>query len=224
MKHLLPILLASTLIATPARARGSDDLALDQVHLADGRIQSTISGDADKAQTFTVGLEGFLKRVDVFVLWGAREDPLLIDVRSTLDGAPTESDSSVLASAVIPAQAVREAPDHLVRFDLPDPGIHVRQGDVLAVALRTRTGFYEFLGGGPYELGSRYFRRPAIGFVTWERDELLGDFAFKTYVRLPRPAPLASPVGMLVLLAALLGTVVSVGGARGSPGSCGSSG
>src|SRR5262245_30932456 len=132
MRFPLPTFLAPILIAGGARGQEGDDLVLDQIHLGDGQIQSTISGDADKAQTFTVGLDGFLKRVEVFVKWGARDDPLLIDVRSTLDGVPTESDSSVLASAVLPAQAVRDAPDNLVRFDLPEPGIPVRQGDVLA--------------------------------------------------------------------------------------------
>src|SRR5262249_20349282 len=142
-----------------------------------------------------------------------------IDVRSTLNGAPTENDNSVFASAAIPAQAVRDAGDHLLRFDLPEPGIPVRQGDVLAIALRTRTGFYEFLGGGEYERGSRYFRRPAIGFMTWERDELLGDFAFKTYVRPAHQAPLADPSGMFLLFAVLVGM-----GARLVRGGLGQSG
>jgi hypothetical protein len=176
---------------------------LDQVHEPNGAIASNVKITADKAQTFTAGISGLLSRVDVFVRLGGGRSDLVVDVRPTKGGVPAESDTDVLASFRVPAAAVREAAGNVVSLDTRPFGIVVRSGEVLAIALGTDGGFYSFLGGGEYSGGARYFRRPDIGFVTWERDDSLGDFGFRTFVVPGRGVPAASG-WVLGALAALL--------------------
>jgi len=155
---------------------------------------SGISGEVDKAQTFTVGLAGTLARVDVDIQRADATvtDPLLFDVRATTaGGAPIESNSTTLASLSIPAVNV-SLTRGFFSVDVSAFGIPVTPGEILAIVLR-KPGEpdvdYSWFGNqsGGYPAGAGYFRNPTAGFATWTP---LGeeDLGFKSFVAVPAPS------------------------------------
>ncbi len=168
----------------------------------------------DWAQTFTVGITGVLDSVTVK---GGRAnlpiEPLLIDVRLTVAGVPTESDAgaNILGSVVLAPGDVPQAYGDIVA-DLSGFAINVSVGDVLAIVVRSATGssadpgYYELRGRAPggYDGGGAFVRigagdtwHPYASFPTL-------DIAFSTYVN-----PVPEPGSIAILVAAALGLTAS---------------
>ncbi|MEM7232106.1 MAG: hypothetical protein AAF517_08030 [Planctomycetota bacterium] len=176
-----PLFALFVLFSLPANLYARD--AVDQVHIPNGDLGSIVKDAADKAQTFTVGFSGTLARVDLFVEKGSERDDLIFDIRPTDDaGVPMNNDELVLASRVISPEEVAAAVDGVLKIELDDDAFDVEAGDVLAISLRTGTGFFSWIGGGEYDRGGRFFRRPPIGFPEWSDDGAGQDFGFRTYV------------------------------------------
>jgi len=129
-----------------------------------GNLQGTC-GQPDNAQTFTVGLAGTLSAIHVKVQRNGSND-LVIDVRNTVGGSPTEDDGAVLADTTITASSLPFGTPTWIEFNVAPAGINVEVGDVLAIVLRvpdtTTPANYFWLGGGsnPYAGGQRWGRSP----------------------------------------------------------------
>ena len=205
-------------IAAPTSAHAAPILDQAFVPPSDMHFQAGIFGAPqpfgriDLAQTFTVGITGFLSQIDVFVLHSGASGPgpLLLDVRSTIGGVPSESDIAVLGHASIQSDAMPIGPPPLfhafVSFDLSPFAIPVVAGDVLAIVLRSdSTSVFSWGGiaGNPYGGGQNFNRRGPLG--TWEQPPSIvaGDFGFKTYVTpVPEPSSLAlAGFGIVALVA-----------------------
>ncbi len=109
------------------------------------------SNEYQQSQTFTVGRTGSLTAVDVYVIALERENnPLVVDVRRVVNGAPTTGDSGphILASATIAKQNVPTAASlpgplngsevwggPMLHVDLPD--FPVSAGEQLAITVRS---------------------------------------------------------------------------------------
>lgn len=176
-------------LAAPCFAAAS----LDQYHdplIWPGSDGSFIGRWGQAAQSFTVGYTGSLSYLDLLVVRSdLMEAPLLVDIRSTLNGKPGGSLSHVSVAAVdVPRSR------GWLRVDIPD--IEVEQGQQLAISLDAEvTGDYRFYRwifpamdhvrdtppekylGGEFWLdeGSGWF--PAFGDAD--------DHAFRTYVDRP---------------------------------------
>lgn len=167
----------------------------------------------DWAQTFTVGITGVLDSVTVK---GGRAnlpiEPLLIDVRTTVAGVPTEGNAggNILGSVVLAPADVPPAYGDIVA-DLSGFAINVSVGDVLAIVVRSATGssadpgYYELRGRAPggYDGGGAFVRigagdtwHPYASFPTL-------DIAFSTYVN-----PVPEPGSILMFVAAALALTV----------------
>jgi hypothetical protein len=106
------------------------------------------------AQTFTVGIPGILARVDVGISSnGQLTDPLLFDVRPTVNGVPVEAEAAALFSAAL-AQDQLPFPAHYVTFDVSAAHIPVVPGEVLAIVLRNDAQ-WDGLFGDPNPGGRR---------------------------------------------------------------------
>ncbi len=204
LSHGLTAAVVSVVLALSAAAAPM----LDQQYTAPSdNIGPTPWGlPVDWAQTFTVGITGVLDSVTVK---GGRAnlpvEPLLIDVRTTVAGVPTESNigGNILGSVVLAPVNVPPAYGDIVA-DLSGLAINVSVGDVLAIVVRSATGssadpgYYELRGRAPggYDGGGAFVRigegdtwHPYASFPTL-------DIAFSTYVN-PVPEP-----GSSVILAA----------------------
>ena len=102
---------------------------------------------SDKAQTFTVGITGKLTGLDVWVdRRPAVVQPLVMDIRRTQAGVPSEADTGpdILASEALPATlfvtapgAIDPPPATLSHIELNAKSFPVVAGDVLAIVLRS---------------------------------------------------------------------------------------
>jgi hypothetical protein len=201
---------------------------LDQV--SDSTINNSENGFSqivDKAQTFTVGLTGFLTRVDIKLHNAASPPPThdaLFDLRTTAGGLPTEPNAggNILFSASIPPSAVPNLglfDDNVpwLSVDLGAARFPVTAGEVLAFCLRTDEpggGFFAnyYLAGSNenvYPAGTVYYRNLGTQFpqLTWaEVEPAFGgpgnDVFFRTWVD---PVPL--PPTVVLLGSGLLGVV-----------------
>jgi len=150
----------------------------------------SVSGEAPFAQTFTVGIEGRLSRVDLAVFGHA---DVTIDIRRTSLGVPLLSDERAdqLGRAHV---TPRPFPRGLVSVDMRPFNIAMMPGDVLAVVLRG-DGVHNWLvahdADATYPGGEAFVREGA----DWQTlDELFptisqADFQFQTFV--PEPASLS---------------------------------
>ncbi|HOW68300.1 MAG TPA: PEP-CTERM sorting domain-containing protein [Candidatus Paceibacterota bacterium] len=170
---------------------------LDQQYAPTQRGGLPIDLTQTVVQTFEVGLSGVLDRIDMEIARSIVPAPegLTFEVRSTLpDGSPA---SSVLAGIFILAESVSTS-FQFISVDLKPFGLKVREGDVLAMVLRTDDGLRE--GGydpfvwhgdapGDYSRGTVYIDR-GTGFGL-----LSGyDLGFRTYIdttAIPEPSSLA---------------------------------
>ena len=171
----------------------------------------SVSSDFDRAQTFTVGITGFLTRIEL-PLGKSLDTPdaseLQIDIRpSDQFGVPLEDDSSVLATAVVLGSEVDTVAGVNILYEIVfDPGAPaVSQGDILAIVLTSDVSrvvpveSFRWVGdaAGGYA-GGDHFNRSA----SWNSQ---GDFdaAFRTYV--PEPSGAATAGAALAALVALAG-------------------
>lgn len=155
----------------------------------------------DHAQTFTVGTDGLLTRVDVLVRRGLDvQEDLKFDIRTVSAGIPDSDDGSALASAIIPwsifppPQMPAPFTDLIwVSVDLSVKTLPVIEGQEYALVLQSNAGpvaGYEWGGaeGNQYTDGSGYFR---VSDGAWTEDigaitDTPIDWGFRTHL-IPTP-------------------------------------
>jgi len=165
-------------------------------------------GEPDNAQTFTVGMGGILSAIHVKVQRNYGND-LVVDVRNTVGGTPTEADGGALAVATVAASSLSLRTPTWVEVDVASAGIAVSPGDILAIVLRvpdsaSPASYYWLCGGSdPYPGGHRWGRS-----TTWFGGVLGGtwngsyaqfattDMDFRTFVESGSPIP--APAGILL--------------------------
>jgi len=155
--------------------------AFDQSIMPINDDSHTVIGTHDNAQTFTIGINGMLTMIDLYINKLATTDSdLLFDIRLTNNGRPVESDdgNDLLVSMVIPKDDVPFKTDSYlfhnpVSIDLSPYGIFVADGEILAITLRT-----EKLGPAQYKWnlirtgftrGGAFIRGSNVG-PTWIMD------------------------------------------------------
>ncbi len=153
----------------------------------------------DKAQTFTVGIEGQLVQVDALIRrnFTGATDSLIMDVRETSGGVPIEDDATTLASVPFSAASVSETLG-FYSFDISSFGVQVQAGDELAIVLREDNGDVGvgivWFGQcpGPYAGGKEFSRFPP-GIPTWAPPNCplggTGDLGFRTVIEPSNKAP-----------------------------------
>jgi hypothetical protein len=161
---------------------------LDQVCEAEFNSDMGFYRYLDRAQTFTVGLTGFLTQVDIKVhRTGTLSEDILFDVRTTAGGLPTEPNvgANILFNAVIPKTDV----PLVDRWnDVPWTSVYlgagsfsVTAGSMLAIALQTDDQEVCWLAGNylnPYPSGISYSRD---NDVNWDSHPDT-DMFFRTWV------------------------------------------
>jgi hypothetical protein len=183
-----------------------------------------VARDIAAAQTFTVGTTGTLVGLDLFIgRFGANVGPLLVDLRSTKGGVPTEDDRGVrahiaIASTTFPNTGFGGAVDGM-SIDLSALGLSVVAGQMLAFVVRspdsvpTPTGSpqYALVGStASYAGGAAFYRAPSLGVGSFTPvpSSAFDDYAFRTFVdseALPEPAPVSEPATVLLMGSCLAG-------------------
>jgi hypothetical protein len=169
----------------------------------------------DRAQTFTVGLTGFLTKVDMQVYTGNTPPPtndLLFDLRTTMGGIPSEPNSgtNILFSVAIPASAVPVPVNDIVPWTSVDLGlaaIPVTAGEVLAFCLRSNEIGLDYVLVGSdtnsYSAGGLYYRILGTQSPQWANTfGVDDDLFFHTWVD---TAPVPLPPTFWLLGSGLLG-------------------
>lgn len=218
--HWLAACAVCALLCLP---RGATAAVLDQSYEppttepGGGLSYGAIRSDVDSAQTFTVGVSGRLDRVDVAIYrQGSNlQEPLRVDVRRTVNGAPAEADSPVLASFELPPERLPVPlpnpgdPVTFTSLDLSDFDIHVEPGDVLAIVAQSEAidaagPVYAWrlgpFGGDHYPRGGFFQRDAEGGHFVEGTGVLLDDAGFRSYVTVPEPTAAALLVGLPYLL------------------------
>jgi hypothetical protein len=171
--------------------------------------------EVEQAQTFTVGITGLFTGFDI---WMTRDRsttlPVLFDIRRTVSGAPTESNSGadILAAGSIDTSQFdisftvpNSPPSVLPHVELNQQSFNVVVGDVLALTLRSDAvapdmaiSPLSWRGNltGQYANGAEYHR--VLG--AWQMGTAgLQDQVFRTYVTaVPEPSSV-----LLVITAAI---------------------
>lgn len=171
-------------------AGGADAAVLDQVSdTTEVSIITTINHHYDKAQTFTVGMDGVLQQLDLY-LGRSSYYPvdLIIDIRETVAGLPLEDDANTLVSLVLsPGQVPADA--DWVSLDLGPDAPVVSAGDHLAIVLRAAAagGDYWWYGDGSdsYGQGQLCHRILDDANPVWEASLFPYDTHFRTWVEVP---------------------------------------
>ena len=182
---------------------GPKSEVLDQENLLDGTLggqgfgrYDNGSGDPDPsgtsfdwqtAQTFTAGVSGTLTRVKLPVrnLFGATE-PVIVEIRAVVDGAPDTLDSGLLGSASLPAadfaSVLNDDPSTWPSFDVSNLGIHLVQGHVYAFTARSvdPAGFlFNPESSMEYSGGEHFYKNAALG-EAWNTNP--DDLGFQIFV------------------------------------------
>ncbi len=176
------------LVAVGGASLAPAEIILDQVNASNEyRVDTGLTASTVwRAQTFTTGISGQLSRIDLDIyLRQFASGSILLDLLSTNAGVPT---STVLAATSLPSSSV---PPHIsqhgfVSFDLTAMNIHVTEGEVLAIALRSSND--QLIGGWVgghtnYAGGQFYYNYPTNnnGWVVFSPPDEY-DLYFKTYV------------------------------------------
>jgi hypothetical protein len=188
---------------------------LDQHHVPLDPVNGSaaIHSVVEWAQTFTVGISGRLVRIELLAGRDieAPQGNLLIDVRPTIGGAPSEDNETVLYSATVSPTALPHFSDFPLPFEFLaldlGPGIPVLAGDVPAIVLRSPESLRIGYGWGLttceasecpdlYPFGEAFVN---VGGEGWRRSQLGIDAVFRTYVD---PTDLPAPSSLALLLAA----------------------
>ncbi|MTW23165.1 hypothetical protein [Allochromatium palmeri] len=180
MKKIL-LILSNILIFNSAFAVQVLDQSYDiqgGASLPEVRISNTL------AQTFTVGITGYLGSVK---LWNTRitspTESLVVEIRSTNNGLPTEE---ILASRNLTPSEVGTSSSNLTNVDFSSDSVLVKNGDLLAIVLSSESVFpvyYSWAGNtdNPYTRGEGLVSHD--DGISWNQYDARGmDFHFWTYV------------------------------------------
>lgn len=180
--------------ATAAWATGTLDQQFE-VNSNDGSsstssIRNQTSLESAAAQTFTVGADGILQCVEVYVARiSSLGGPLILEIQSVTAGVP---DGNVLASVSRAPDTIPYFQPTFVAFDLTAANLGVTTGDVLAIVLRADllpindSQWYDWEGengGNATYAGGQWFAR--VDFGAWTNYGSSRDFGFRTYVGAP---------------------------------------
>ena len=140
-----------------------------------------------------------------FTFKNALTQPRLLemDVRPTINGVPTENDLAALGSVTLPTPALGTTAA-FVDFDFSSLGIHISQGDVLAIVLSGDaqwSGNYRDL----YPGGESFFRFPSDNFSLAFDGSV--DVGFRTFVE---PTPVPEPCTLALISATIFTTICYV--------------
>lgn len=172
--------LVTTAIVFCARCTLAAEI-LDQQNIFESSIADSPSDAQEFAQTFTVGVDGALSRIEVFLTKTNPGNNVVLSVYTTSGGLP----NSVVATKSLSPAAVPGL-QSFVSFDVSSFQVAVSANDVLAFALK-KDGF----DGGPYIMpftntntyaaGSSYRRTLSVPPGPWKIQDNR-DYSFKTYV------------------------------------------
>jgi hypothetical protein len=186
----------AAMLALPCRPASADPILVDQSFLpARLNLFTWVRDDVVAAQTFTVGVSGYLTRVELLLTHDTGLGSAMLDLRPTLGGVPVEDGALALAHALLSVTTNdRSAPTALVAADLSAFSIPVVRGDVLALVLQDPEANWWGQTNATYDRGELFIRSPSLGTATFTRpvgnspNELPYDLAFRTWVD-PAPIP-----------------------------------
>jgi hypothetical protein len=169
-----------------------------------------LSSNLQKAQTFTVGIDGSIVALDLRVRRQTNSSlPLLFDIRRIDNGLPADGDvpANILLSGSVDPSAIDVVgtPGSVLHIDLATPTPQVSVGERLAIVLRSLDpGNSEELGyiwSG--RLGNEYVGGQSFGrsqFNDWGA-VIDADLAFRTYMSVvPEPSSLLLAVSACAIL------------------------
>jgi hypothetical protein len=230
MRKVPTTLLTIALCAFNAHGAQADAIVLDQRLLPPATIGVTLGYPFSIAQTFTVGVPGTLARVDVFLfpvsfnslILGTVPGDLILDVRPTVGGVPSDTASlarvSVPAASVAPSEATSPNSLFAVSFDVSQFGVPVTAGDLLAfelqsTAIQVGDPNYSVAAIGDTRFTRGYccgdaFARDAISHPSFSSDPNepfffhrgSTDFLFRTFVQTSAPAPTPEPATSVLFI------------------------
>jgi hypothetical protein len=154
---------------------------LDQQNVFESAIADSPSDSQEFAQTFRVGVDGMLSRIEVFLTKTNPFNNVILSVYNTSDGVP----NGVVATASLSPAAVPGL-QSFVSFDVSSFQVAVSSHDVLAFALK-KDGFdggpyiMPFMLNNSYPAGSSYRRTLSDPPGPWTIQDNR-DYGFKTYV------------------------------------------
>lgn len=178
-------------MAVPAAAA----IVVDQSNMpvpggyAGGQVWSNGTTGQQSAQTFTVGVSGYLAQVDVMA---AGNQPYSVDLRilPTVAGQPIAADASALASATFtsPTWSTPSGFSYsIISVDLSSFNLFLNAGDVIAIALSASPNspmvFGGWAAGGMSYAGGRSWGRTGPN-LNWGNNGGSGsaDLHFRTYM------------------------------------------
>ena len=208
IRNLVQCVTLATLasFATVRNASGGEQL--DQFFEPDSIPNSVYTPfkEHSVAETFTVGLEGFLSRVDIGVIrqHDFRDADLNIAISRTKHGVPDFSDAARLATRVVPAEQVPivktgiNEPMFDVSINVLGDQIAVRPGDVLAIWVYTQfadpEGYFWWAtfdpNTQPYPGGSVFIAERDDGSDVYVSGSGVSHVQFRTFVETPEPSAL----------------------------------
>jgi hypothetical protein len=97
-----------------------------------------VGGSIYSAQTFTVGTNGKLSQIDLFLgAFGAPSGNLVLDIFPTSNGAPIDDNMNSLAHITIPTDNINlpHASGSWINIDISSSHVDVAQNDILAIVL-----------------------------------------------------------------------------------------
>jgi hypothetical protein len=191
-KHVSLRMLTFACMALLSGSLGAAEV-LDQQNDVTGSAtaDSTASGGQELAQTFTVGVDGTLSRIELqlsrpsFTTSGA----VMLNVYNTSGGQPNES----LGTASLPWDAVSPTGYGFQSFDVSSFEIPVQEGDVLAISIKAETLFFwrSTFNLDPYAGGESMYRVLNSPPGPWTSFSPSHDYGFQTYVDAMDPTVLS---------------------------------
>jgi hypothetical protein len=163
-----------------------------------------LSNSVDWSQTFTVGLTGTLTSFDVAIRTiSTAFSPLLVDLRTTSGGLPTEADAGANVLFSTSVTGIPNDPNFTIHSFVV--GVPVTAGDVLAIVLRSddEIEIYDWaaVNAGTYAGGAAFQRIGSAWGAGGPRDLWFRTFVDQGTAPVPEPALLALLVTGLGLVA-----------------------
>jgi hypothetical protein len=160
------------------------DEVLDQQNDVSAAIADSASSAQEIAQTFTVGVNGTLSRIEVLLArFSFTADNAILTVYSSAGGVPDAS----LGSAMVSAGAVSTTAPTFVSFDLSALAVAVSVEDVLAFSIHSAGSPFllPFSDSSTYAGGSPWRRTLSVPPGPWQAIAPPRDYGFRVYVDVP---------------------------------------